>query len=258
MNGTRVTYTPRRNYFGSDTFSYSAFADAVTSAPAVVTVTVVGRPDPSKDPEVIGLIGAQVETARRFSRAQILNFQSRLESLHRSAEAESGYASKPGNVRSNPVDNINSGAPKALASLRSAPEIGDSPIAGQVSAAQIRYALIEGLSSRLLGLSLTDGVSGSEPGGLISSAFDVVQSGSLNLASVGEIAVRALKPRNGLGFWVGGNLGFGKRDASGDQKSLDFTTDGVSVGVDRRFTDEVILGLGLGYGRDRTDVGPEP
>ena len=83
VSGTSVTYAPTRDYFGPDTFSYAAFNAVGSSAPAVVTVTVAGRPDPSKDANVIGLIGAQAQTVRRFSRTQIFNFQRRMESLHR-------------------------------------------------------------------------------------------------------------------------------------------------------------------------------
>jgi uncharacterized protein with beta-barrel porin domain len=53
-----------------------------TSAPAAITFTVVARPDPSKDTEVIGLVNAEVQTAERFATTQISNFGSRLEQLH--------------------------------------------------------------------------------------------------------------------------------------------------------------------------------
>ena len=63
------------------------------SQPAIVRVNVVGRPDPSKDPEVIGLIGAEIDSARRFGRAQLWNFQWRLETLHRTRKENSGSGS---------------------------------------------------------------------------------------------------------------------------------------------------------------------
>ena len=44
--------------------------------------TLVNRPDPALDPEVIGLIGAQVATAQRFALAQNDNIARHLESLH--------------------------------------------------------------------------------------------------------------------------------------------------------------------------------
>lgn len=40
------------------------------------------RPDPSKDPEVIGLITAQTQAAKQFADVQIHNFNSRLEQMH--------------------------------------------------------------------------------------------------------------------------------------------------------------------------------
>lgn len=43
---------------------------------------IVDRPDPSRDPEVRGLLEAQADSARRFASAQMGNFQQRLENLH--------------------------------------------------------------------------------------------------------------------------------------------------------------------------------
>ncbi|WP_182667737.1 putative Ig domain-containing protein [Marilutibacter penaei] len=40
------------------------------------------RPDPTQDAEVRGLVDAQLQSARRFARAQVGNFQQRLERLH--------------------------------------------------------------------------------------------------------------------------------------------------------------------------------
>ena len=48
----------------------------------VYALTVVDRPDPSKDPEVRGLLDAQADATRRFATTQINNFQQRLERLH--------------------------------------------------------------------------------------------------------------------------------------------------------------------------------
>ncbi len=48
----------------------------------VYALTVVNRPDPSKDPEVRGLLEAQADATRRFATTQINNFQQRLERLH--------------------------------------------------------------------------------------------------------------------------------------------------------------------------------
>ena len=57
----------------------------------VYALTVVDRPDPSKDPEVRGLLDAQADATRRFATTQINNFQQRLERLHGAGQA-SGFA----------------------------------------------------------------------------------------------------------------------------------------------------------------------
>jgi hypothetical protein len=90
VTGTRVTYTPVGDYFGPDAFTYAAFNAAGSSPAAPVSVNVTGRPDPAKDPNVVGLVSAQTQTARRFARAQISNFQRRLEGLHSRSQGATG------------------------------------------------------------------------------------------------------------------------------------------------------------------------
>ncbi len=46
------------------------------------TYTLVNRPDPALDPEVTGLVNAQIAVARRFASTQIENVSRHLESLH--------------------------------------------------------------------------------------------------------------------------------------------------------------------------------
>ncbi|MGH8674559.1 MAG: autotransporter outer membrane beta-barrel domain-containing protein, partial [Burkholderiales bacterium] len=62
---------------------------------------------------------------------------------------------------------------------------------------------------------------------------------------------------DGTGIWAAGTLHFGTRDQTSDTNSRRFSTDGLSVGVDRRFGDKLALGIGVGYARDRTDIGSD-
>jgi outer membrane autotransporter protein len=82
-NGLRVTYTPTHDYFGADSFTYSAVGVTGNSSPATVSITIVGRPDPRQNATVTGLVSAQAAGAERFAQTQIGNFQGRMESLHR-------------------------------------------------------------------------------------------------------------------------------------------------------------------------------
>ena len=83
-SGLSVTYTPRADYFGPDSFTYVVFGTLGASSAATVTVDVVGRPDAGRDPAVSGLVDAQNRAARRFAGAQVDGIHRRMESLLRS------------------------------------------------------------------------------------------------------------------------------------------------------------------------------
>jgi uncharacterized protein YhjY with autotransporter beta-barrel domain len=71
----------------SGTVSFSiTVTDSTGGTRAAATIAyalqVTARPDPALDPEVRGLVQAQVMASRRFADAQVTNFMRRLESLH--------------------------------------------------------------------------------------------------------------------------------------------------------------------------------
>jgi uncharacterized protein YhjY with autotransporter beta-barrel domain len=58
-----------------------------------------------------------------------------------------------------------------------------------------------------------------------------------------------------LAFWTAGTVQFGSTSAYGSPNQ--FTTGGVTVGVDGRLGSSAIAGLAFGYGSDRTEVGTD-
>ncbi|OQP77188.1 hemagglutinin [Xanthomonas phaseoli pv. syngonii LMG 9055] len=78
-----LTFTPNPAFVGQATVQFTLSNAFATSAPATVVFNIAPRRDPSVDAEVRGLIDAQSESTRRFARAQIDNFQRRLEATHR-------------------------------------------------------------------------------------------------------------------------------------------------------------------------------
>jgi uncharacterized protein YhjY with autotransporter beta-barrel domain/mono/diheme cytochrome c family protein len=241
VNGTKVTYSPAKDFFGPDTFTYSAFGNAGTSPAATVRVTVVGRPDPTKDTNVTSLISAQIDTAKRFSTAQIANFQSRLESLHRSGEI--GVAPMPS------------------ANTPPAPVTPSTP--PSTTAAPVRSDVVAGKPGSYLHASVADasgkGASSFPFAGELAS---LVASRSFNVASLIDASTDPVATGGGgtMGpprFWISGIANFGKRLANSQNSDLDFSTDGVSLGVDRRFNGKFAAGVGVGFARDRTDIGTD-
>ncbi|MET3725955.1 putative Ig domain-containing protein [Sphingomonas trueperi] len=78
----KVRVTPKARFSGAVLVQYTLTNAFGTSAPAVVTVNVTRRPDPSADPVVQAISDGQAEAARRFSQAQVSNFLRRAETLH--------------------------------------------------------------------------------------------------------------------------------------------------------------------------------
>lgn len=178
-------------FAGTMTVQYTLSNTNGTSAPATIGFVVTGRPDPSEDPEVAGLINAQVESANRFATTQVRNFNNRLERLH-----------DEGDRRRNSMA-------VSLGYAEPQPENAADP------------AFRELLKNR-----------------------DQGSEGS------GDLSTPDLYPSR-LAVWTGGYVNFADRDSTG----LDYTTVGVSAGMDYRFSPDLVAGIGLGYGRDGTDVG---
>lgn len=80
--GYTLAFTPAATFGGIAKVTYTLSNAFATSEPGTVDITVELRSDPSKDPEVTGVLDAQAEATHRMAMGQINNFQRRLESLH--------------------------------------------------------------------------------------------------------------------------------------------------------------------------------
>ncbi|WP_236585435.1 putative Ig domain-containing protein [Dyella sp. EPa41] len=200
-SGYTLDFTANNAFSGQAQVSYTLSNAYATSAAATVTISVTGRSDPSKDAEVLGILAAQADSARRLALGQIDNFQRRLETLHTGA-ASGGFTNG--------------------ISLSSA------------SARQNRDPMF-GLRGRDDEWSRRYIVQPDEP-----PASDVPRGGG----KLGEWSV-----------WTGGAVNFGKTLPGTSDNGIDFTTSGISMGVDRAFGDTFALGAGVGYGHDASDIG---
>jgi uncharacterized protein YhjY with autotransporter beta-barrel domain len=256
VSGTRVTYTPVNNYFGADTFTFVGSGAGGNSPQGTVNVTVTGRPDPVQDATVTGLLTAQVDAAQRFSRTQISNFQRRMESLH-SRPGTSGNvgASLQGRIDTPAVIGL---AGNSALLQRSATAV-DPQTPGGITALAANHAPgIARESDVVAALAAGAGVQ-SLP--LAESVISLVKDRSVNLAGVatglGLNGHPSTGTAGGASYWIEGVATFGTRDAQGGFSRSEFSSDGITVGVDKRFNDQFALGLGLGYARDKTLIGTD-
>ncbi|GAA4804274.1 putative Ig domain-containing protein [Lysobacter hankyongensis] len=170
------------------------------------TVAVVQRPDPSRDPEVKGLLDAQADSTRRFATTQINNFQQRLERLHGAGEGgfDNGLAAA-----------YNTYCPETVGAMPGR-RCDNTQVGGGVAG---------------------NGMNGNGNG----------MAGGGQQANGGG--------NSGLGIWAAGMIRSGNHDGRNGSAGVDFETDGVSVGIDRRISDAFSVGGGVGYGRDDSDIG---
>ncbi|MFK3666219.1 cadherin-like beta sandwich domain-containing protein [Ochrobactrum teleogrylli] len=199
---------------GANTVSIvvTAPSGANRSYTVVVSRAALVFPDPTLDPEVIGLLNAQTSAARRFAQVQTRNFQNRLEQLHDEGDRrKSSLGVRLGGQASNaaPVDQSDRSSSASA-----------TPNAALGYAPEKRNAF----PGRAIGLK--------DP----------------------EQPAPALDPDLGpFAFWSSGFVNFGERDSG--KLDLDYTLVGVSGGIDYRFSERFVAGFGVGYGRDRTDIG---
>ena len=278
VSGTNVTYTPVNNYFGSDSFSAVAyFSGNTTTTPGVVTVTVTGRPDPTQDPTVAAVVAAQADTAQRFSRAQISNIQRRMESLHQrtdtgaagapalqSRSSASAVPAMPPNTP--PVGQLgasgnaqNTGLGGEQPSVQ--PAIGLVPRAAASSGFEAARDIGMAAAQAPVAISQQQALDAVATGvGLKSLPFaesvtQLLTTNSVNMANL--VPSGGAPARGATSFWAEGVVSFGKKDATGNSSAYDFSTSGVTFGVDRRINDHWVVGMGLGYGRDKTHIGTD-
>ena len=202
------------------------------------TVLVNTRPDPSVNPTVIGIVDAQAQAAVRFGQAQIDNVFGRLEQLHDEALFGAGEASPsaPGAKAVLPP-----GGAAGLGAL--APAFpGNSATGGDGSLGSLFPGLGAGAPGAARGVARIDDST---------RALQTMQS------ALPE-GVAALDRAMDLPFhvWTAGGLSFGALNAEGVVDNR-YTTSGVTLGLDRRVADSLVLGAAVGFGLDHDAIGTD-
>ncbi|WP_216361192.1 putative Ig domain-containing protein [Caulobacter mirabilis] len=217
-----LAFKPDNAFTGDAVVLYTLSNAFATSVPGKVTITVKARPDPAQDAEVTGLIAAQGETARRFASAQIGNFNRRLEQLHGGGEGGGGFSSSL---------SLNFGGSGLSGGLANDPS--------ELRRMQDRLGVTGALTGRdLLGFD--------QPSEPQRRAEDVRTSGAGGGAGGGS---------GPWGVWASGAATFGRTDDGRDREGFKFSTDGLTIGVDRRLSEKLVLGVGVGWATDTSKIG---
>ncbi|WP_373377784.1 putative Ig domain-containing protein [Cupriavidus nantongensis] len=233
-----VNFVPAAAFAGTAVVTYTLSNAVATSSPALIQVAVAARRDPSTDPDVVGLVNAQIQAARRFATAQIANYNQRLEALHGKGRAPSG-------------NQISVVMPRAQA---------DPERCQAVEGFAARDACLRGTASTAQRGRASDPTTGSRAARATAGASAVAGNvpdlpGGADPGSGADAAGANDTDDARLAFWTAGTVDFGFANAGTQRSGFRFTTGGVTAGADYRFSDQLTLGIGFGYGRDSTDVG---
>jgi large repetitive protein len=205
--GYVLDFTSSPTFSGVATVTYTLSNAYATSSPGIITIAVASRPDPSKDAQVLGVLGAEADAAREFAQGQIENFQQRMETLHGGGGGDGGFQN-------------------GLTFMSDS----DEPIGPS--------------SNSLLGNGQQN-----TPDALNRRYLQQPQTPANPTANSTSVLP------NGYAVWTGGAANFGSRDTTATASGFDFTTAGISAGVDKRISSSLALGVGVGYGHDDTSVG---
>jgi uncharacterized protein YhjY with autotransporter beta-barrel domain len=194
----QLLFTAAAQASGTVALRYELSAPSGTTQPAQITLTIAARPNPTTDADVIGLISAQVQAAQNFARAQIRNFNDRLEQLHSGVNLPSSHNGLRFNMPT------------------SRPERDtDKDLWASAWHQQQKY----------------QDEHAQPPPSPFASSHD------------GER----------LSYWTGGYIDFGSD--KDDSVRFSHTMVGITTGADYRFTPAFTAGMGMGFGRDVSDVG---
>ncbi|MGC7402303.1 IPT/TIG domain-containing protein [Pandoraea pneumonica] len=227
-----VRFVPAAAFAGMAVITYTLSNENATSVPGTLQVSVAARKDPSTDPDVSGLIGAQVEAARRFATTQIGNYNQRLEMLHGKGRAPSSNGLNV--VLPSPDRDRNVSRCQDVVGISER----DACLRGEVSPTAM---------SKAKSLDVRDPANKGGSG---------VSTGDANAP---DLPGEGANDDQRFAYWTAGTVDFGfanmAANSAAQRSGFKFTTGGVTLGADYRLSDQLSLGAGLGYGHDSTDIG---
>jgi uncharacterized protein YhjY with autotransporter beta-barrel domain len=294
VDGLAIVYVPAAGYAGSDTLSYTAGGPGGTSAAVEVAITVNAVPVPlSREVDAMAGIPMQVDltegaTGGPFTAATlvslspasagsaairaggsgyVLDFTAEPafsgEAVARftvaNANATSAVATITFNVSARPDPSQD---PEVLGAIDAQVESTRRFATAQIGNFQQRLEQLRGDRSSsgftyALGLQPRQAACDRTPGSKLRGECARNMTGGVDTAvPASDVpAATAARADRLLGVWVGGSIRSGDVDNGPGRVDVDFESDGISVGADYRVNERFVVGGGLGYGRDRNDVG---
>jgi uncharacterized protein YhjY with autotransporter beta-barrel domain len=249
VSGLSIVYTPASGFSGQDSFSYVALAGSIMSASATVTVTVQWQSG-----FTAGSLRNATQDERLLSTASALDdvcvSLNGLPVAGRSADQKGLFSMCQGLATSAAAGSIDT----ALAAITN-----EEAFAASDSSLDIGRAISDNLYARLDAVNGGDRVRGVNLAGLqfasatawtapLQSMTAKALGAGLNhlVGATGDAETR-------WGFFMSGQLQFGKHKSGSAAGAREFNTLGLTAGVDYALTDKLIAGVAFSYSKLDSD-----
>jgi uncharacterized protein YhjY with autotransporter beta-barrel domain len=255
---------------------YSGDANNPSLTSTVATINVGARPNPAGNSDVTGQVASEVATAERFAQTQLDNTNHRLEEIHDEQDPDNSA----GGSTSKSIGPVASGhAPDSGASVA-----GSASPYGDLSGASGLAGVAMGSTQPSPGGASTAGsvppLNGrvpvlGDPGAGAAASNPLLAYTPLypddtpaqqsaagrmisTLGSALPGAFTALNKTMDLPFhlWSAGAFDFGDLQTNGNYGNH-FTTSGLTIGADRKFSNGLTVGLAIGGGLDYNTLGSD-
>ncbi|NDI85202.1 fibronectin type III domain-containing protein [Undibacterium crateris] len=202
--------------------------DAVTAPgnSVAITVTVGKRPDPAVDPVVKNTAVAAANISQRFTQAQMTNIYSHVQVLHHDFSIKNRFG-------------ISFSAPGLDMFRMAANKISENLTANKDS-----------FGNDLYRLNPADVRLAKAPFAKDEAVHKLTDSEEEEAPKNDEWFQIAGKP---VGMWTAGNIDFGGIDAA-DGSRTKFSSSGLTIGMDMMWNPKLIVGLSVGYARDKATM----
>ncbi|MBR7780205.1 autotransporter domain-containing protein, partial [Undibacterium rugosum] len=202
--------------------------DAVTAPgnSVAITVTVGKRPDPAVDPVVKNTAVAAANISQRFTQAQMTNIYSHVQVLHHDFSIKNRFG-------------ISFNAPGLDMFRMAANKISENLTANKDS-----------FGNDLYRLNPADVRQAKAPFAKDEAAHKLMDNAEEEAPKNDEWFQIAGKP---VGMWTAGNIDFGGIDAA-DGSRTKFSSSGLTIGMDMMWNPKLIVGLSVGYARDKATM----
>ncbi|MBX9644570.1 MAG: autotransporter domain-containing protein [Novosphingobium sp.] len=221
------------------TATYLGDASNLPGTSPAISVTVNARPNPAQDPDTRSSVDSQFRTAERFVRTQMVNVEGRLNQLHSDGEDQ---------------DSMNLRFSQTRPQWRHGIPGGSQNLQGGTIGYGYSYSNAQPTSGGEALLAALNPNAAWLPGAPMGMAPVAMGGGNGGEGAGTHRAAGDSLERRLFRIWASGDINFGKEQPNGGVEQR-FTSTGITVGMDGKFSSNLKLGAAFGFGWDNARIG---